>query len=296
MVDQLLIGLIILGALILFVWNRWRYDLVAMFALLVAATLGLVPANEAFSGFGNAAVITVAAVLIIGHALWRSGVVDALAMLMQRVGGQPLVQMIMLTSITAACSAFISNTGTMAIMIPIALHLSRSGLGHASTVLMPMAFGSLLGGTISLIGTPTNILIAEIRHDVIGEAYRMFDFAPVGLSITVIGLVFMWLTSRWLVPISGQQRQQQAAYGMGEYLTELWVPQGSSSIDTTLYEFENKLPDRFVVLAIKRGKELITPPRPYQRIKAEDILIVKSTTETLQRLLDITQLELNAEE
>ena len=296
MIDQLLIGAVILGALILFVWGRWRYDLVAMFALLVAAVLGLIPANEVFSGFGNAAVITVAAVLIISHALWRSGVVDALAMLLQRADRGPATQMILLTGITASCSAFVSNTGTMAIMIPIALHLTRNGRSHASTVLMPMAFGSLLGGTISLIGTPTNILIAEIRHDVIGEAYRMFDFAPVGLSITVIGLVFMWLTSRWLVPISGQQRQQQAAYGMGEYLTELWVPQGSSSIDTTLYEFENKLPDRFVVLAIKRGKELITPPRPYQRIKAEDILIVKSTTETLQRLLDITQLELNAEE
>lgn len=296
MVDQLLIGLIILGALILFVWNRWRYDLVAMFALLVAATLGLVPANEVFSGFGNAAVITVAAVLIIGHALWRSGVVDALAMLMQRVGGQPLLQMIMLTSITAACSAFISNTGTMAIMIPIALHLSRSGLGHASTVLMPMAFGSLLGGTISLIGTPSNILIADIRHDALGESYGMFDFTPVGLSLTVIGLVFMWVTSRWLVPISGNQQHTQGPYDMGEYLTELWVPPEANCIDATLYEFENKLPDRFIVVAIKRGKEIITAPRPYQRIKAEDILVVEASADTLQRLLDITHVELNADE
>src|SRR5690554_3917943 len=149
MIDQLLIGAVILGALILFVWGRWRYDLVAMFALLVAAVLGLIPANEVFSGFGNAAVITVAAVLIISHALWHSGTVDALAMLLQRADRGPATQMILLTGITAVCSAFVSNTGTMAIMIPIALHLTRNGRSHASTVLMPMAFGSLLGGTIS---------------------------------------------------------------------------------------------------------------------------------------------------
>src|SRR5690554_2947042 len=117
MVDQLLIGGIIIGALTLFVWDRWRYDLVAMFALIAAAALGLVPANEVFSGFGNAAVITVAAVLVISHAMWRSGVVDALASIMKRAGDKPWIQMVALTSITTICSAFISNTGTMAIMI-----------------------------------------------------------------------------------------------------------------------------------------------------------------------------------
>src|SRR5690554_4520936 len=111
MFDQLLIGIILVGALVLFVWDKWRYDLVAMFALLVAAALGLVPANEVFAGFGNAAVITVAAVLVISHAMWRSGVVDALASVMKRVGDKAWVQMLALTSITTLCSAFISNTG-----------------------------------------------------------------------------------------------------------------------------------------------------------------------------------------
>src|SRR5690554_5208582 len=98
MYDQLLIGGILIGALILFVWDRWRYDLVGMFALLVAAAFGLVPAQDVFSGFGNAAVITVAAVLVISHAMWRSGVVDALASLMKRAGDKPWVQLIALTS------------------------------------------------------------------------------------------------------------------------------------------------------------------------------------------------------
>src|SRR5690606_377289 len=165
MLDQWLIGGILLVTLVLFIIDRWRYDIVAMMALLTAALAGLVPTNEVFSGFGNAAVITVAAVLVISHALWRSGVVDALAVLMKKVGNRPWIQLVALTALTTFCSAFISNTGTMAIMIPVALQLARSGSGNASLILMPMAFGSLLGGAITMIGTPPNIIISDYRRE-----------------------------------------------------------------------------------------------------------------------------------
>src|SRR5690606_23085806 len=296
MVDQLLIGAILIGALALFVWNRWRYDLVAMFALLVAAALGLVPTNEVFSGFGNAAVITVAAVLVISHAMWRSGVVDALASLMKRVGDKAWVQMLALTSITAFCSAFISNTGTMAIMIPVALQLSRSGIGHASRVLMPMAFGSLLGGTITMIGTPPNIIIADIRQDAIGESFGIFDFTPVGLSLAAIGLVFMWLTSKWLVPKTNSRDAANSPYDMSSYITELWVPETASFVGQTLYELETKIKENFAVVAVKQGKSVTTAPPRYYRIKVEDVLIVEADTETLQQIIDATGFELNADE
>ncbi|PHR64993.1 MAG: SLC13 family permease [Idiomarina sp.] len=296
MVDQLLIGAILLGALALFVWDRWRYDLVAMFALLVAAALGLVPTNEVFSGFGNAAVITVAAVLVISHAMWRSGVVDALASLMKRVGDKAWIQMLALTSITTFCSAFISNTGTMAIMIPVALQLSRSGLGHASKVLMPMAFGSLLGGTITMIGTPPNIIIADIREDALGESFGIFDFTPVGLSLAVIGLVFMWLTSRWLVPKTNSRDSANSPYDMSSYMTELWVPEGANHVGETLYELESNIKENFAVVAIKQGKTVTTAPPRYYRIKADDVLIIEADTETLQQIIDATGFELNADE
>ncbi|OZB04643.1 MAG: SLC13 family permease [Idiomarina sp. 34-48-12] len=296
MVDQLIIGAILLGALVLFVWNRWRYDLVAMFALLVAAALGLVPTNEVFSGFGNAAVITVAAVLVISHAMWRSGVVDALASLMKRVGDKAWVQMLALTSITAFCSAFISNTGTMAIMIPVALQLSRSGLGHASKVLMPMAFGSLLGGTVTMIGTPSNIIVADIRRESVGESFGVFDFTAVGVSLTVIGLVFMWLTSRWLVPKTNSRDSANSPYDMSSYMTELWVPSTASYVGQTLYELESRIKENFAVVAIKQDKTVMTAPPRYYRIKAEDVLIVEADTDTLQQIIDATGFELNAEE
>jgi di/tricarboxylate transporter len=296
MVDQLLIGAIIIGALVLFVWDRWRYDLVAMFALLVAAALGLVPTNEVFAGFGNAAVITVAAVLVISHAMWRSGVVDALASLMKRVGDKAWIQMLALTSITAFCSAFISNTGTMAIMIPVALQLSRSGLGHASKVLMPMAFGSLLGGTVTMIGTPSNIIVADIRRESIGSSFGIFDFTAVGVSLTVIGLVFMWLTSKWLVPKTNSRDSANSPYDMSSYMTELWVPQSASYVGQTLYELESRIKENFAVVAIKQDKTVMTAPPRYYRIKAEDVLIVEADTDTLQQIIDATGFELNAEE
>ena len=163
MLDQWLIGIILLAMLALFVIDKWRYDLVAMMALLSAAILGLVPAPQVFSGFGNAAVVTVAAVLIISHALWRSGVVDALASVMKRAGDKRWIQMIALTSVTTICSAFISNTGTMAIMIPVALQLARTSGNNPSKLLMPMAFGSLLGGAITMVGTPPNIILSLIH-------------------------------------------------------------------------------------------------------------------------------------
>lgn len=296
MYEQLLIGAILIGALILFVWDRWRYDIVGMLALLVAAALGLVPADEVFSGFGNAAVITVAAVLVISHAMWRSGVVDALASLMKRAGDKPWVQMIALTSVTTFCSAFISNTGTMAIMIPVALQLSRSGIGHASQVLMPMAFGSLLGGTITMIGTPPNIIIADIRQDAIGESFGIFDFTPVGLSLAAIGLAFMWLTSKWLVPKTKSRDGANSPYDMSSYMTELWVPETAGFVGQTLYELETKINENFAVVAIKQGKTVTTAPPRYYRIKAEDVLIVEADTETLQQIIDATGFELNADE
>ncbi len=296
MLDQLLIGGILIAALALFIWDKWRYDLVGMMALLAATLVGLVPSREVFVGFGNPAVITVAAVLVISHAMWRSGVVDALAAVMQKVGSNAFMQMAALTALTTFCSAFISNTGTMAIMIPVALQLSRSGLGHASKVLMPMAFGSLLGGTITMIGTPPNIIIADIRGEVMGESFGIFDFTPVGIIIAVIGLLFMWLTSRWLVPHTNSRNTVNAPYDMGSYITELYVPVNASLVGETLYEFETKIKETFAVIAVKQGKQVTSAPPRYYRIKAEDVVIIEADTETLQKIIDATGFELNADE
>lgn len=296
MMDQWLIGGILVVALVLFVVDYWRYDIVAMMALLAAALLGLVPAGDVFSGFGNAAVITVAAVLVISHAMWRSGVVDTLASLMKKVGDKAWVQLIALTGLTTFCSAFISNTGAMAIMIPVALQLSRSGSGNASLILMPMAFGSLLGGTITMIGTPPNIIISDIRREVTGESFGIFDFTPVGLTAAIVGLVFMWLLSRFLVPKKSGSEKSDSPYDVSAYLTELYVPEDSQFVGETIFELENQVKSNFVIVALKRGKERWSAPARYRRMKADDVLIVEADAETIQQVLDMSGLELNADE
>ncbi len=296
MLDQWLIGIILVAMLVLFVIDKWRYDLVAMMALLSAAILGLVPTAEVFSGFGNAAVITVAAVLIISQALWRSGVVDALASAMKNIGDKRWVQMIALTSVTTVCSAFISNTGTMAIMIPVALQLARSSGNNPSKLLMPMAFGSLLGGAITMVGTPPNIIIADIRREAMGESFGIFEFTPVGLSIAIAGLLFMWLLSSWLVPEKAGKSKSQSLYDVSSYLTELYVPEGSNFVGETLYELENRSEEDFVIVALQRGEKRWSAPARYLRLKAEDVLIVEANAETIQQVIDGTGLELNAEE
>ena len=296
MLDQWLIGIILVAMLVLFVIDKWRYDLVAMMALLSAAILGLVSTAEVFSGFGNAAVITVAAVLIISQALWRSGVVDALASAMKNIGDKRWVQMIALTSVTTVCSAFISNTGTMAIMIPVALQLARSSGNNPSKLLMPMAFGSLLGGAITMVGTPPNIIIADIRREAMGESFGIFEFTPVGLSIAIAGLLFMWLLSHWLVPEKAGKSKSQSLYDVSSYLTELYVPEGSNFVGETLYELENRSEEDFVIVALQRGEKRWSAPARYLRLKAEDVLIVEANAETIQQVIDGTGLELNAEE
>ncbi|WP_127347155.1 SLC13 family permease [Pseudidiomarina mangrovi] len=296
MLDQILIGAVLIGALVLFVWDKWRYDLVAMMALLLAAVLGLVPSDQVFTGFGNAAVITVAAVLVISHALWRSGVVDALAGMMKRVEKRPFLQLVALTLLTTLLSAFMNNTGAMAIMIPVALQLARSGNGNASQVLMPMAFGSLIGGTLTLIGTPPNIILADVREQVTGTAFGMFDFTPVGLALAAAGLIFMWIASRWLVPANNTRSSANTPYDVSAYLTELYIPEGNPLVGETLYELESKSKENFVIVALKRnGKQITAPPR-HQRLRVEDVLIVEADADTLQQVLDATNLELNAEE
>ena len=296
MLDQWLIGIILLAMLVLLVIDKWRYDLVAMMALLTAAVLGLVPTTEVFSGFGNAAVITVAAVLVISQALWRSGVVDALAGWMKNIGDNPLLQLVTLTAVTTLCSAFISNTGTMAIMIPVAMQLAKSSGNNPSKLLMPMAFGSLLGGAITMVGTPPNIIISDIRRETTGQAFGIFEFTPVGLGIAIAGLLFMWLLSHWLVPAKQGRSKSSSLYDVSKYLTELYVPEKSNFIGETLYALENRSESDFVVVALQRGERRWSAPPRYFRLQADDVLIVEANAETIQQVIDGTGMQLNAEE
>ena len=179
--DQTIIFTILACTMALFIWNRWRYDVVAGIALMAAVYTGIVPAEHAFEGFAHPAVITVASVLVISQALQSSGVVSLFLRYMAFARKYTLSQIAANCGITALLSAVMNNIGALALMLPITIRDARKAKRSPSTLLMPLSFASLLGGMITLIGTPPNIVIATYRAERTGEPFGMFDFTPVGL-------------------------------------------------------------------------------------------------------------------
>ncbi|MEO1962783.1 MAG: SLC13 family permease, partial [Cycloclasticus sp.] len=168
--DQTLIFAILFTTLILFAWGKWRYDLVALAAMTAVLLFGLVTPNEAFAGFGHTAVITVAAVLIISQALKNAGVVDVVASYLLPHTGNVIVHIALLTGIVTFFSAFMNNVGALALLLPVAIATAKEHNRSPAMILMPIAFGSILGGMSTMIGTPPNIIIANYRADVTGTA------------------------------------------------------------------------------------------------------------------------------
>ncbi|EBA01658.1 SLC13 family permease [Marinobacter sp. ELB17] len=289
--DQGIVFTVLGITLALFIWNRLRFDVVSMLALLAMAFTGLVPADELFSGFGHPAVITVAAVLVISQGLVNGGVVDAIARLLGRIGHRPTLQVLTLTSVVALCSGFINNVGALALLMPVAIWMSRDAGRSPSMLLMPLAFGSLLGGTVTLIGTPPNIIISSYRPE---GAFGLFDFAPVGLAVTVAGIAFITLVGWRLTPRRDDGGSGKKLFSVGDYVTELRVPEGSASAGATLHSLltESGESDDLAVLAlIREGARKITPST-FTVMREGDLLLIEANTESLQAFLDNTDLEL----
>ena len=296
-IPQLIVFAVLAVMLGLFIWNRWRYDIVAVGGLLVVALAGLIPPDQVFSGLGHPAVITVAAVLVMSQGLIHAGVVDTLARRLTRVGDRPIVQVAALTTVVALSSAFMNNIGALALLMPVAVWMARRSRRSPSFILMPLAFGSLLGGTLTLIGTPSNIIIASFRDQATGTPFGMFDFAPVGLGITLCGLLFITLVGWRLTP----RRNREVAddlFEIGSYLTELRVPEESRFANRTLHELAAAVEDEadIAVTCLLRGDRRIEMPPTYEVLRPDDILIVETDSDGLSTLLDVTGLALVAKE
>ncbi|PSF08966.1 SLC13 family permease [Marinobacter halophilus] len=289
--DQWIVFLILGLTLALFVWNRLRFDVVAMLALLAVALTGLVESDQLFAGFGHPAVITVAAVLVISQGLVNGGVVDAVARLLGKVGRNAMLQVITLTLVVALCSGFINNVGALALLMPVAIWMSRESGRSPSLLLMPLAFGSLLGGTITLIGTPPNIIIASYRE---GGSFGLFDFAPVGLAITAAGLAFIGLVGWRITPKRDDPAGDGKLFSVGEYVTELKVPEGSAYAGSTLHNLltPGDTDKNLVVLALIRDEKTSPAPSTFSVLREGDVLLVEADTESLQEFVDQTGLVL----
>ncbi len=287
----------VLGAtLVLFVWNRWRYDVVALLALLVVAVAGLVPPGQVFMGLGHPAVVTVAAVLVLSRGLLDAGVVDTLARHLTRVGSRPFVQVATLTGLVALCSGFMNNVGALALFMPVAVWMSRQDGRSPSFLLMPLAFGSLLGGTLTLIGTPANIIISTYRTHADASAFGMFDFLPVGAGLTLGGLAFIALLGWRLTPQRQNGPSPDDLFEISTYLTELRVPEACKYVGQTLHDLVAAVEDDadIVIIGLVRDEKRIQMPSMYRLLREDDMLLVEADPESLKAVLDITGLELAA--
>jgi len=281
--DIALILMLLAATLMLFVWGRWRYDLVAGMALMAAILMGLVPTDAAFDGFAHPAVVTVAAVLVISRALGSAGVVDLIAGQVTRIGDRVFLQTVALTLVVAVCSAFMNNVGALALMLPVAIKVSRDHKFPVSRLLMPLAFGSLLGGLTTLIGTPPNIIIATYRATEMGEAFSLFDFAPVGLVVMVAGIVLISVLPRWVLPDRRGESSPDELFEIEHYLLELTVGEEADVVGQPLHSLSQPFEKiDYTVVGIARGKRLISPVRPHERIRAGDTLLIEADPEELQ--------------
>ncbi|WP_127559632.1 SLC13 family permease [Saccharospirillum alexandrii] len=294
--DQGIIFAVLFATLGLFIWNRWRYDLVALAALLTVTLSGLIPAETAFTGLGHPAVVTVAAVLVISRGLLNAGVVDAIARKLTQVGDKPWVQVATLTGIVALCSGFMNNVGALALFMPVAIWMARQSERSPSYLLMPLAFGSLLGGTLTMIGTPPNIIIATYRREIDGNAFGMFDFLPVGLSITVIGVLFIALIG-WRFTPKRENSSADELFEVSAYLTELTLPEGTDYVGRSLHDLVDSVRDEadVLVVGLVRDDELTEMPSIYKVLRADDILLVEADSDSLKTLVKATGLSLAQE-
>ncbi len=295
--EQLIVFGVLAATLVLFVWNRWRYDLVALAALLACALTGVVPAEEVFAGLGHPAVISVAAVLVLSRGLLNAGVVDSVARRLMQVGERPWAQVAALTGIVALSSGFMNNVGALALFMPVAIWMSRQSGRSPSYLLMPLAFGSLLGGTLTLIGTPPNLIIAGYRAEA-GEApFGMFAFLPVGAAVTVAGVLFIALLGWRLVPRRQEQEGNGDLFEISAYLTEVRVPEDCKYAWRTLHALIGAVQDEadVQVIALIRGDERQRMPSTYEVLREGDILLVEADSDSLKALLDVTGVELAAD-
>lgn len=287
---------ILAGMMGLFVWGRLRYDLVALVALLASVVVGIVPAEKAFSGFGNDILVIVATALLVSAAVSRSGVVDTVS---RRVGPflrTPTTQVLGLASAVALLSAFVKNIGALAMLIPIALQLARRTGTPASYLLMPMAFGSLLGGMMTLIGTSPNIIVSQMREQIAGEPFRMFDFFPVGLGLTAAGVVLLTLTYRLLPSGRKGTASMDAAFSQHPYTAEARVPADSPAVGKTVAEIEAPAEGEAEIATIIRERFRRYTPSDNWTLNAGDVLLIEGEPSALDRIVAQARLKLASEE
>ncbi len=277
----------------LLVWGRWRYDLVAFGALVVALIIGIVPKEDAFSGFGHPATVIIALVLIISRALYNSGAIDLISRYVIDTSRSLMAHIGIMSGVAAVLSAIMNNVAALALLMPVDLQAAaKSGRSPALT-LMPLSFASILGGLITLIGTPPNIIIAAFREKSLGEPFSMFDFAPVGLICAVAGVVFITLFGWRLIP-QARTRQNSAKelFELEGYVAEAKAAKSSSVVGKRVCDLDELSEEHdVVVLGIVRRDERLPGMARRTAIRAGDYLVLQGGPEAIEKFVGEAGLE-----
>jgi di/tricarboxylate transporter len=286
------IYIIIIISLILFAINRWRYDVISLLVLIVIVIFGLIPAENAFLGFSNSAVVTVAAVLVLTRGLQNSGLVEMIGEQLVKLKGGIMVQLAALTGIVTFLSAIMNNVGAVALLMPVAIHIARKKDVPVSLLLMPMAFAAHFGGMSTLIGTPTNLITSSFREEAIGIPYQMFDFTLLGVGLSIASILVITLVGWRLIPKRKGQKSARDLFEVDEYVTEVLLPETSPLVGLTLIDIGRFSENSVHVISLVRDgvKKLVLPPDTV--FFPNDILLIKTDTEHLESLLRKTGLEL----
>ncbi|MFC3693183.1 SLC13 family permease [Chenggangzhangella methanolivorans] len=278
-----------------FVWGRVRYDLVACGALLAAVVVGVVKPADAFSGFADDIVVIVASALVVSGAIARSGVMEAAIQRFAPNLSEPRLQLLTLVLIVTVLSAFVKNVGALAIMMPIAIQMARRSSVSPSLFLMPMSFGSLLGGLMTQVGTSPNVIVSRVRGEMTGQPFTMFDFTPVGAALALVGVVFLVFCYRLLPERQSGEADLEEAIEIKNYTTEARVTKDSPFVDKTVKELEALAEGEAMVTAIVGASGRRRTPFPAATLAVSDVLMLEGDPQALDRIVSQGKLRLTSD-
>jgi di/tricarboxylate transporter len=294
-IDQWLAVTLIVFMMAAFIWGRFRYDLVAVAALLVALVAGLVTPKAAFSGFADDIVIIVGSALVISGAISRSGITDVALRGLKPERRGPRAQLLILVAVVAVLSAFVKNIGALAIMIPVAMQMARASNVSPSMFLMPMSFASLLGGLMTQIGTSPNIIVSRVREEITGAPFTMFDYTPVGAALTIVGLLFLVFCYKLLPARSSADRALHEAVAIKNYTTEAVVTEQTLAAAGSVGALQKFGSGNAMIIAIIGEGGNKRAPLPDNTLKLGDALLLEGEQEALDKIVSQGKLKLKAQ-
>lgn len=281
--DQIILFSIFAAVMVLMFSGRWRHDLVAFGGLMAAVVLGVVPSAEAFAGFGHPATMVVALILVVTAGLRRSGAEAMLTRIVVAKDRSLSLHVAVMGGIGGLMSGFMNNIAALAILMPIDMQVARKAGRAAGLTLMPLAFATILGGMLTLIGTPPNLIVSGFRQDVLGEPYRMFDFLPVGGAVALAGIAFIALIGWRLIPIHGSGQQVESGHApQREYQAQLIVTEDSGVLGTRIGDLRDETEKAEVhILALTRHGHPVEAELDQIVLESGDVIVLRSGPDAL---------------